>query len=110
MTREAMRSAVDDQRRKPGPPAGAQSYIPAPTEDSLDGFPGTYRSKPKTGIPGDGKRRRWKDQDGNIYEWDYLHGRVEKYNSRGNCHLGDFDHKTGRQISDPDPARRPVEP
>ena len=51
-----------------------------------------------------------KDRDGNIYEWDYLRGRVEKYNPRGNQHLGDFDHRTGKQISGPDVARRPVEP
>jgi hypothetical protein len=31
-----------------------------PGKDSLDGFPGTFRTKPKTRIPGDGKRRRWK--------------------------------------------------
>lgn len=28
-------------------------------------------------------RPRWKDKKGNFYEWDALHGEVEKYNSRG---------------------------
>lgn len=97
----------DETERKPA--HDVRGYIPAPTEDSLEGFPGTFRSKPKTGFPG-GKPRRWKDADGNIYEWDYLHGRVERWNPRGNRHLGDFDHRTGRQIGDPDPSRRPVEP
>ena len=87
---------------------GGHRYVPAPAEDSLEGFPGTYRSKAKTRFPG-GKRRRWKDDAGCIYEWDYLHGRVEKWSPRGDRHLGDFDHKTGRQISGPDPTKRPVE-
>jgi hypothetical protein len=28
-------------------------------------------------------RARWKDEDGAIYEWDYAHGTVERYDSRG---------------------------
>ena len=31
----------------------------------------------KTGRP------RWKDAKGNLYEWDALHGEVEKYSKRG---------------------------
>lgn len=90
-------------------PAPARVYIPPPADDELKGFPGTRRKKGKTRFPG-GIRRRWKDDDGVIYEWDYLHGRIEKWNPRGNRHLGDFDHNTGRQIGAPDPARHPVEP
>lgn len=89
-----------------GDPTG---YIPPPTENSLAGFPSTFRTKPKTRFPG-GKRQRWKGAAVNIYERDYLHGRVEKWNRRGDRHLGDFDHRTGRRIGAPDPARRPVEP
>lgn len=89
--------------------AGPLGYISPPTEDTLAGFPGMFRVKPKTRFPG-GKRRRWKDAAGNIYEWDYLHGPVEKWNPRGNRHLGDFDHRTGRRIGIPDPARHKVEP
>jgi hypothetical protein len=90
-------------------PGDPTHYILPPTGDTLAGFPGTFRAKPKTRFPG-GKRRRWKDAAGNIYEWDYLHGRVEKWNRRGDRHLGDFDHQTGRRIGAPDPARRPVDP
>jgi hypothetical protein len=88
---------------------GLYVYVPPPSGDSLEGFPGTFRVKAKTRFPG-GKRRRWKDDDGRIYEWDYLHGRVEVWNSRGTQHMGDFSHIDGRQISPADPARRPVEP
>jgi hypothetical protein len=43
-----------------------------------------------------------------IYEWDYQHGTVERYDRLGR-HLGEFDPGTGVLISDADPARR-VEP
>lgn len=42
-----------------------------------------------------------------IYEWDYQHGRVEKYNSKGR-HLGEFD-ADGNWIKDADPGKK-VEP
>jgi hypothetical protein len=48
------------------------------------------------------------DRAGNIYEWDFQHGTVERYNSRG-IHTGEFDPKSGRRISDAVPGRR-VEP
>ena len=45
-----------------------------------------------------GGRARWVDEDGAILEWDYQHGRIEKYNSRGQ-HLGEFDATTGHQVA-----------
>jgi hypothetical protein len=59
---------------------------------TLPGFPKAKATKPKTpiGPKGDKKRKRWKDPDGTIYEWDYLHGTVEKYDKRGK-HLGEYD-------------------
>jgi len=58
---------------------------------------------------GKGLRKRWKNfEDGTIYEWDYRHGRVEKYNSRGK-HLGEFDYQSGVQIKDANPNRS-IEP
>lgn len=78
------------------------SYIPPP--DRLGGFPDARRVKGKTVMGEGGKvRRRWVD-DGNIYEWDYQHGRVEKYNNRG-IHLGEFDAETGVQTKTVDPSR-----
>ena len=71
-------------------------YSPSPRASSLNGFPSTFLVKPKTAFAG-GKRRRWKDIDGMIYEWDYLHGQIEKYNSRSR-NLGDFHWPSGRQI------------
>jgi len=82
-----------------------QAYVTPPKQ--LPGFPNAHPVPGKTRFPG-GIRRRWKDSDGQIFEWDYQHGRVEKYDKRGR-HLGEFDHKTGRQIKPADPKRR-IEP
>ena len=76
------------------------TYIPPPK--SLPGFPGAKKVRSKS------QRARWKDDDGNIYEWDSQHGRVEKYDKRGR-HLGEFDHNTGAQTKPADPNRR-IEP
>lgn len=76
-------------------------YIPAPK--SLNGFPDAQPVKPKTPIQGgQGLRKRWKDSEGTIYEWDSRHGRVEKYNKRGK-HLGEFDPETGEQLGQANP-------
>jgi hypothetical protein len=84
------------------------NYVPPPSDDELPGFPSARRAKGKTKFPG-GIRRRWKDaQSDTILEWDYLHGRLEKYDGRGN-HLGEFDHVTGNLIGWPKPGRK-VEP
>lgn len=82
-------------------------YQPAPT--ALSGFPNAVKVKKKTSVQGGGKLRpRWRDSDGNIYEWDFQHGAVEKYNKRGK-HLGEFDHITGEQTKAPDNTRK-IEP
>jgi RHS repeat-associated protein len=73
------------------------SYIPPPV--NLPAFPDAVRVRPKN------NRTRWRDSDGNIYEWDYQHGRVEKYDKRGR-HLGEFDPNTGEQTKPADPSRR----
>jgi hypothetical protein len=74
----------------------------------LPGFPHAVRVKPKTPRPGGGRRARWKDRDGTIYEWDYQHGKVEKSSARGE-HLGGFDPDSGQQTKQADPTRN-VEP
>jgi hypothetical protein len=79
-----------------------------PADNVLPGFPRATRAKGKTRTPY-GIRRRWKDPDGTIYEWDYQHGRVEVYGRRGAPHQGDFDPATGAQIGPPVPGRE-VEP
>lgn len=62
------------------------------------GFPELRRVKPKTPLRGGGGlRARWKDADGNLYEWDSRHGTVEKYDKRGN-HLGEFDPDSGERV------------
>ena len=82
-------------------------YHPKP--DSLPAFPDAKWAKSKTSVQGGGGLRpRWKSRDGTIYEWDFQHGAVEKYNKRGK-HLGEFDHKTGTQNKAADPTRK-VEP
>lgn len=77
------------------------TYIPPPK--LLPAFPNTRRVKGKTRIKGGGIRRRWEDSKF-IFEWDGFHGKVEKYNKRGN-HLGEFDPVSGEQTKEPDPVR-----
>jgi RHS repeat-associated protein len=70
-------------------------HVPPKT---LPGFPSAARVPQKTG------RARWKLPDGSILEWDYQHGKVEKYNPRG-THLGEFDPNTGEPTKPADPSR-----
>jgi hypothetical protein len=72
------------------------------------GFPDLKWSRPKTPIPGGGLRRRWKDADNCVYEWDYLHGRLEKYTRQGK-HIGEFDPETREKMKDAD-STRSIEP
>ena len=78
-----------------------------PPKLPVAGFPDLRPVRPKTGFPG-GLRRRWKDPEGTIYEWDYQHGAFEAYDPRGK-HLGEFDPITGEQTKTPNP-RQSVEP
>ena len=73
------------------------------------GFPGLRLEKRKTPVEGGGGlRKRWRDEDGNIYEWDSRHGTVEKFDKRGR-HRGELDPETGEQIKPRVPERK-VEP
>lgn len=82
-------------------------YIPAPR--LLRAFPTAQPVKPKTSVQGGGGlRKRWKDLEGNIYEWDSIHGTIESYDRRGN-HLGEFNSETGELIKPPNPDYK-VEP
>jgi hypothetical protein len=74
----------------------ARAYIPAP--ETLKAFPEAKRVKPK------GLNRRWRDSD-HIYEWDRLHGRVERY-GRDGYHQGEFDPETGALIEPAVKGRR----
>ncbi len=53
-------------------------------------------------------RKRWKDTDGRIYEWDSRHGTIEIYDSAG-WHLGEFNAETGEQLKEAE-AGRTIEP
>ncbi|WP_218019494.1 colicin E3/pyocin S6 family cytotoxin [Nocardia arthritidis] len=83
--------------------AGGEShnYVPPP-KGGLPGFPNAKKIPPQAPR----WRKRWKDPDGNTYEWDYQHGAVEKYSKNGK-HLGEYDPDTGAQTKPPDPARKP---
>lgn len=86
----------------------AGPFLP-PEDDLLPGFPGAVRVRAKTSRQGGGGlRRRWRDGDGTILEWDYQHGTVEAYDRRGR-HLGEFDPSTGIRIegADPTPTAEP---
>ena len=81
-------------------------YIREPETSELKGFPGLTEAKRKTPIQGGGGlRKRWKDKKGNIYEWDYRHGELEKYDKQGR-HLGQFNHITGEQTKPANKTRR----
>jgi hypothetical protein len=81
---------------------------PFPAPRVLRAFPDAIRAPPKTPRRGGGGlRKRWKDED-RIYEWDYQHGSVEVYDSRGN-HIGEYDPDTGRRVKGPNPDYK-VEP
>jgi len=70
--------------------------VPAPRR--LTAFPNAERIKPKSG------RHRWlDDKSGYTYEWDYQHGRVERYDRRGH-HLGESDPETGIMTKPANPA------
>src|SRR5438270_12155563 len=56
------------------------AYVSPPT--TLPAFPDARPARPKTPFPG-GRRKRWKDPNRRIYEWDYQHGSVEAYDERG---------------------------
>ena len=72
-------------------------------------FPELKIVRSKTPIMNSGQlRKRWKDGKGYLYEWDYQHGKLEKYNKRGR-HLGEFDVVTGEQTKSADPSRS-IEP
>ncbi|MDP9785617.1 colicin E3/pyocin S6 family cytotoxin [Pseudomonas fluorescens] len=77
-------------------------YHPKP--DLLPAFPDAKWAPPKTRMKGGGLRPRWKDNEKLIYEWDFQHGAVEKYNKRGK-HLGEFDPITGAQTKPANPTR-----
>jgi hypothetical protein len=74
----------------------AQTYIPPPK--TLPGFPKAKKVKRKGG------RKRWVNDDGDILEWDSAHGKIERYNDRGD-HKGEFDHNDGSQTKPAKPGR-----
>ncbi|MEE3719418.1 colicin E3/pyocin S6 family cytotoxin [Tumidithrix elongata RA019] len=83
------------------------SHIPPPSV--LKAFPETHLVKSKTFIQGTRKlRRRWQEANGSIYEWDYRHGTVEKYDKSGR-HLREYHPETGILLKPADPNRK-VEP
>lgn len=88
--------------------AAIQRYIQAPPQLNQRFFPNTKLAPRKTPVQGGGGlRKRWKDNKGQIYEWDSQHGKVEKYTKRGK-HLGEYDPNTGQRTKPPDPSRTVV--
>lgn len=99
----AAKKAIKSQAQKQ-----ALKHIPAPRQNP-SGFPDLQPAKRKTPVQGGGgMRKRWEDNEGRIYEWDYRHGTLEKYDRTGK-HLGEFDAGTGAQLKGPNAARR-IEP
>ena len=88
---------------KPTVPSRRGTYQPPPQD--IKGIPSLESVRRKTPVQGGGGlRKRWKDKDGNIYEWDSKHGTLEKYNRKGK-HLGEFDPDTGKPTKPADPTR-----
>jgi Cytotoxic len=77
--------------------------MPVPPPKFPPGLPDVRLVKPKTPFAG-GLRRRWKGPNGQIYEWDYQHGTVERYTPAGK-HLGEVDPETGELKKGPDASR-----
>ena len=78
------------------------AHIPPPQKLPLAGL---TQVRPKTSFNGQGRlRKRWVDGSGNIYEWDYQHGRLEMYDSKGK-HVGEIA-VSGTQTKKADPARK----
>jgi hypothetical protein len=85
---------------------------PIPPPAKLRGFPHAESVRATTPL-GAGNtrkfRKRWRDKKTqSIYEWDYRHGTVEKWDDTGREHLGDFDPETGALVAPPDPSRPPI--
>jgi len=80
-------------------------HQPVPAPRDLAGFPHARHVKPKTSFAGSLRRPRWRDANNDILECDARHGRIERYNPRGD-HLGEFSAETGEQLSAADPARK----
>ena len=80
-------------------PKNNHTYHPAP--ETLPGFPKAKKVKRKN------QRKRWEDEDGNIYEWDYENGKVEVFGKGGRkgSHKGEFDPETGEPTKPADPDR-----
>ena len=100
---EANKPGTDDEACD-CPPITPGQRIPPP--DALPAFPDAKRGKEKTPVQGGGGlRRRWKDKQGRIYEWDSKKGAVEAYDKTGKHHLGEFHPGCGKQIGPPVPGR-----
>lgn len=98
---------AEQAARKAQQASKALRYIPPPK--TLKAFPDAKQVTGKTPVQGGGGvRKRWKDNEGNIFEWDSQHGAVEKYNRNGK-HLGEFDPNSGAQTKGPNKTRT-VEP
>lgn len=82
---------------------GDHSYQSAPK--GLTAFPDAVKDKSKSSVQGGGgRRKRWKDLKGRIFEWDSQHGTVEMYDKQGK-HLGEFNPETGEQTKPAKPGR-----
>ena len=98
-----------DAQREQGQPVTAPNTLPGYPDARSEGV---RRKTPNQG--GGGLRKRWEEGTGRkkkILEWDSQHGRVEKYNRRGE-HLGEFDPDTAEPIKGKgkDPSRGRIEP
>lgn len=56
-------------------------YVPVPDTEFIRSLEKTRQKS---------QRKRWRDKSGSLYEWDYQHGELEAYTSRGN-HTGVLD-------------------
>ncbi|UZJ29834.1 colicin E3/pyocin S6 family cytotoxin [Streptomyces endophytica] len=88
------------------PPPATRIMPPNGRNGSLPAFPDAKPGRAKTSVQsGGGKRPRWVNKKGQIFEWDFQHGTVEMYDKTGKKHLGEFDATTGEQTKPGDPSR-----
>jgi toxin YxiD len=51
------------------------------------------------------KRETWQSENGQYWQWDSLHGKLEKWDTRKKNHLGEFDPKNGKQTKHAEKSR-----
>ena len=100
VARPSLDGAQDERESTGSQRTGAKRRVMR-TPTTLD----SISAQNSDGHPSRNGEPRWRDEDGNLYTWDDLHGHVEKFTRLGH-HLGALDPTTGKVIKPPVRGRR----